>query len=255
MESKELYPGIRVYNNLFQDSNEVINQLRAEYTWDAWYTFGDLSVVQIDRTTFDKFPTLAQWGASIVNSLEKPNDAAKQILNAFYKATKDYVDVNEVDPVAWNFNSPAICMYNTNAGVNEDIAMHYHTDFQQEKKDAPGYKPYITCTMYLNDDYEGGELSFKILKDDGTADEVVYKPKAGDIVVFPSRPPYYHSVLLTTKGQKYFVRSFWDYYFEGTPEWLAGQAEYGEEKWAEMEKAREKAERHTGYYNLMNAII
>jgi hypothetical protein len=129
--------------------------------------------------------------------------------------------------------------------------MHYHTDFQQEKRDAPGYKPYITCTMYLNDDYEGGEISFKILKEGGGFDEVVYKPKAGDILVFPSNQPYYHGVQLTTKGKKYFVRSFWDYYFPGTEEWNANQKKYGATEWAEMEHQREKLERQTGRYNLM----
>lgn len=251
MESKELYPGIRVYSGIFEDSSSVIQELRSAYDWEAWYTFGDLSVVQIDRTTFNSFPTPEEWQSSIISTLEKPNKSAEQILNAFYAATKNYVEVHNVEPVAWNFNSPAICMYDTNSGVNEDIAMHYHTDYQQEKADAAGYKPYITCTMYLNDDYEGGEIAFKVLKDDGTSDEVVYKPKAGDILVFPSRPPHYHAVFLTTKGQKYFVRSFWDYYFEGTPEWNAGLAEHGHDKWLEMEKAREAEERGTGKYNLM----
>lgn len=251
MEVKQLYPRISVYTGLFDDPQDVIKTLRSVYDWSAWYTFGDLAVVQIDRKSFETFPSREDWSV-IENSVEKPNSAADAILNAFYEATSHYVHNNEINPVAWNFNSPAICMYDTNAGASEDIAMHYHTDFQQEKRDEPGYKPYITCTMYLNDDYEGGELAFKILKESGPADEVVYKPKAGDIVVFPSDQPYYHGVKLTTKGQKYFVRSFWDYYFEGTPEWHAGLKQYGEEKWLEMERQRESAERHSGRYNLMD---
>jgi hypothetical protein len=106
--------------------------------------------------------------------------------------------------------------------------------------------------MYLNDDYEGGEIEFKVLQSDGSFDRVSYKPKAGDILVFPSDEPYYHGVNLTTKGKKYFVRSFWDYYFPGTEEWHEGLKTYGEETWLKMEQDREKAERTTGRYNLMN---
>ena len=251
MEVKELYPRVSIYSGLLGDTTELLKTLREAYDWDGWYTFGDQTVIQLDRRTFNTFPSTEDW-KKIEDSVEKPNPAASAILNAFYEATKHYVEANEISPVAWNFNSPAICMYNTNAGASDDIAMHYHTDFQQEKRDEPGFKPYITCTMYLNDDYEGGEIAFKILKSDGPSDNIVYKPKAGDILVFPSDQPYYHGVHLTTKGQKYFVRSFWDYYFPGTAAWNEGLKTYGEEKWMEMELQREKTERLSGRYNLMD---
>lgn len=251
MEVKELYPRVSIYSGLLNDCEGLLETLRKVYEWSAWYTFGDLAVVQIDRKSFDSFPSKDQW-KEIEDSVETPNPAADAILRAFYEATSHYVANNEIKPVAWNFNSPAVCMYDTNAGAADDVAMHYHTDFQQEKRDEPGFKPYITCTMYLNDDYEGGEIAFKIFKESGAVEEVVYKPKAGDIVVFPSDEPYYHGVRLTTKGQKYFVRSFWDYYFPGTDEWHANREKYGDEKWAKMERERESTERRSGRYNLMN---
>jgi hypothetical protein len=250
MEVKQLYPRISIYSGLLNDTVEMLKTLRETYEWASWYTFGDQAVLQLDRRTFEAFPTAQDWD-TLKDSVEQPNPAAEAILNAFYESTKHYVDANEISPVAWNFNSPAVCMYNTNGGASDDTAMHYHTDFQQEKRDEPGYKPYITCTMYLNDDYEGGEIAFKILKEDDSFDEIIYKPKAGDILVFPSDQPYYHSVKLTTKGQKYFVRSFWDYHFPGTAEWHANQKKYGVAEWAEMEYQREKLERQTGRYNLM----
>ena len=251
MEVKNLYPRISIYSGLLDPTLNIPKALRGTYDWTSWYTFGEQTVIQLDRKTFDSFPTEQEWGA-LKESIEQPNPAADAILNSFYKATKHYVETNDITPVAWNFNSPAVCMYETNGGASEDTAMHYHTDLQQEKRAEPGYKPYITCTMYLNDDYEGGEIAFKIAKKDGSFDEVVYKPKAGDILVFPSDQPYYHGVRLTTKGQKYFVRSFWDYYFAGTEEWHANQNKYGAEEWSKMEHQRQKLERQTGRYNLMN---
>jgi hypothetical protein len=133
-------------------------------------------------------------------------------------------------------------VYREEGGVSDEMSMHYHTDYQQEKADARGYKFRVTCTMYLNDDYDGGELAFAILEDRDKPEEAVkfdYKPTAGDILVFPSIAPFYHGVKRLRKGDRYFIRNFWLEHFPGTPEWLAGEAEHGEEAWAEMEKERE----------------
>jgi hypothetical protein len=88
--------------------------------------------------------------------------------------------------------------------------------------------------MYLNDDYEGGDIEYRIIDKhynhlriegetmiDTDTGEVVpgfnYKPRAGDIIIFPSKLPYYHGVKKVTKGQKLFLRTFWMYNPE-TPE-------------------------------------
>ena len=65
-----------------------------------------------------------------------------------------------------------------------------------------------TCTvssvMYLNDDYEGGELYFPFLG-------INLKPKAGDIVLFPSTYIYSHAALPVTNGIKYSAVTMFDY--------------------------------------------
>jgi Rps23 Pro-64 3,4-dihydroxylase Tpa1-like proline 4-hydroxylase len=62
--------------------------------------------------------------------------------------------------------------------------------------------PVISVVAYLSDDHEGGELNF---------DEqgLTIKPKAGSIVVFPSRKPYFHASLAVTEGTKYVALGFW----------------------------------------------
>jgi hypothetical protein len=82
----------------------------------------------------------------------------------------------------------------------------------------------------------------------------VYKPSAGDVLVFPSGHPdvlseestYFHGVSRTWKSEekasnKYFIRSYYLIPFEGTPEWHAGQEKYGEVNWEKMETERIKA--------------
>jgi hypothetical protein len=65
-----------------------------------------------------------------------------------------------------------------------------------------------TCTvssvMYLNDDYEGGELWFPYLN-------ITFKPEAGDIVIFPSTYIYAHASKKITKGTKYSAVTMFDY--------------------------------------------
>lgn len=68
--------------------------------------------------------------------------------------------------------------------------------------------PYYTCTVsalvYLNDDYEGGELLF-------ARHGLTFKPQAGDVVLFPSNYVYEHSSLEIRSGTKYCVVIMTDY--------------------------------------------
>jgi len=54
----------------------------------------------------------------------------------------------------------------------------------------------LSAIVYLNDDYEGGELNFPQSK-------IKFKPKAGSIIFFPSNFVYVHSIDLMTSGVRY----------------------------------------------------
>ena len=68
--------------------------------------------------------------------------------------------------------------------------------------------PYYACTVsavvYLNDDYVGGEIEF-------VRQELIVKPQAGDIILFPSNFVYEHASLEITSGIKYSVVIMTDY--------------------------------------------
>lgn len=59
----------------------------------------------------------------------------------------------------------------------------------------------ISVLIYLNDDYDGGELTFNRLN-------YSYHPSAGDLVMFPSGNLYMHQAQSVTRGTKYALVSW-----------------------------------------------
>ena len=78
------------------------------------------------------------------------------------------------------------------------------THFRIHADHGPTYVSTISAVIYLNDDYEGGELIFPRFN-------LTIKPKAGDIVVFPSTFIYEHSSEQIISGNKYAVVVMTDY--------------------------------------------
>ncbi len=56
----------------------------------------------------------------------------------------------------------------------------------------------ISLLLYLNDDYSGGELKFHYFN-------YQYKPRKGDLVLFPSDHRYLHEATIVTEGIRYVV--------------------------------------------------
>ncbi len=73
--------------------------------------------------------------------------------------------------------------------------------------------------LYLNDDYEGGELYFP-------HHDISIRPEAGMFITFPGGVENIHGVTEITAGTRYTMVSFWDY----------ADAEYSEERKAEWEE-------------------
>ena len=61
----------------------------------------------------------------------------------------------------------------------------------------------ISVSIVLNDDYEGGSLFFRYLDDKSNIKDVEVKPRAGDMIIFPSFID--HKVSPVTKGIRYSI--------------------------------------------------
>lgn len=234
----ELDKNILVFKNLFPNPIDFIKKTTKKYEWVSWYTFGEQTQLPISSANFNDFPSDNEWSDHLSSTT---SEESKIVEKVFFEATKYYVNKTGYTQKNWSHYPPSLCRYDPDFCVDKelDIVMHYHTDYQQEKKDEPGDKFGLTCTIYLNDDYKDGGLSFKVFDENDKDFKLIeYKPESGDVVVFPSAAPYFHAVRTVKENYKYFLRTFWWWNFEGTKEWLANRDKYGEEKWKEMERER-----------------
>jgi hypothetical protein len=235
LEFKELYPKIIVYKNMFSEI-EKMNQvvINSEKSSSGKYYFKDWTRWAVFGTYTQKKNQDELYENTEMYENEKFLDEV--ILKASKNALAHYKDYTNLEmPEGCQFNAQSFSKYDTNVEVEKstDLVMNYHTDFIISEKDMPGNKFLVTCTTYLNDDYEGGEVEYYI-----NGDVIKYKPEKGDILMFPSGLPYYHGVKQVTKGNKYFVRNFVTYPFAGEEQWLKNQMFYGAYRWSKMEWER-----------------
>jgi hypothetical protein len=262
METIELYPHIFVYKNLFKDISKSYKVLtdsledsedRIFNPWTQWSIFGEyLNPVIPSFSTKTKYGNFENVEATTENQ-KAQKDLGLELHENFHLVSEDYIkrygidvdledtSIDEFGKVipTWRYSAGSISRYHV-SDENAKIGMNYHSDYMREDAESPGYKFVITCTVYFNDDYEGGEVDFsmgnKLIK---------YKPEAGDILMFPSGhpdylteegKPYLHGVMPAYKKNKYLARMYWQKYQRGSDDWYAKEKEFGKEVWAGMQK-------------------
>lgn len=76
--------------------------------------------------------------------------------------------------------------------------------FQEHHDNGYSYNCVLSAVSYPNDDYEGGELFFRL-------QNLNIKPKAGDLYLFPSNFMYPHRAMPVHSGVKYSIVTMLDY--------------------------------------------
>lgn len=75
------------------------------------------------------------------------------------------------------------------------------TKFVNHIDDHQDYHRRVSTVYYLNENYTGGEINFPRF-------DIVFKPKANQMIVFPSTYVYNHSVSPVIEGERYAVVSW-----------------------------------------------
>jgi hypothetical protein len=246
LDSHEILPYVRVYPNLFPDIEEmksILYEHERTTTEDPesphffepyrpWYTFGRVTDVQ---RTPDEF------SHEYIRKQKYFHERVKQVREA---VIADYCDKYKVfdfiNTETWVQQSVNVAEYFDGAsvpdpqihGLNISLkpkAMNYHTDFEIKKMCEDSDNFVLTCNVYWNDDYKGGEVVFF------DSDQLLpYKPKQGEVLIFPSGSPFfpqdgqafYHCANSVFKGKKYFSRNYLQYKHVPTDEMRNAQGDY-----------------------------
>ena len=236
-ELKDIDPDNSAYLDKHGPQPEKRKDGSAIFTWAPWYTYGSRSI----------------WGypngnEDVSNQAQGFRILTDAILKAHSDYVKDYAETGEwpYEISDWSIgdrdehsvvlSTLEILRHKRNTDTKYTIGMH--TDWHNHRADEPGPKQLLTYTIYLNDEYDGGEIDFI---DESNKHLIAYKPKRGDITVFPSGRPYWHGARgVTSEASKLFIRTFAIYRHPMTEKWSEGVRLHGPTRFLEIENERLK---------------
>jgi len=235
-EKLRVAPQIVVYKNLLKNSDELIALIEDKDkknslwpNWEPWYDQGENINQLFSRSEFEP--------------ADNPEKAMLKYISEVYDfIQKDYMDEYSGDKGVWpDYISQWSKVYDKLDPIHINIykysdehfskknkkglMLEYHVDEMPEVNESPWHQ-IATITFYLNDNYEGGEICFY---SEAENKAYKYKPKKGDVTVFPSGAPFYHAVENFSGADRYFMRIFIPYSTEGDKEFIEKSVFYDQE--------------------------
>jgi hypothetical protein len=170
--------GIWQWNSVFNNPTELISDLLLK-TWRPYNNVGGGSTLT-GRST----------------RIGKNEKAYNQILDLYLKCLQQYIYENNLDITTDNLDDKPWKVRDYAAGS----LMTAHRDFYSYVKDGEDeVTPKFTIILYINDDYEGGEIHFP-------NENVTIKAEAGSVLIFPSN--LLHEVKTVISGNRYITQSY-----------------------------------------------
>jgi hypothetical protein len=279
-DKKTIMPFVVLYKGVFDNAPDILKMLKESepsnilQEWEPWYELGDrtrlepfrggeLSDVEKHQLEIQEYiyDNLISAYKDYVEDWTKPEIIEKYVNpnRSFHEDWKyvfgDFVDdwsgfddlgrrASQKETDCWIRGAVEILKHDHTLDSNLELAIGYHLD-AFNSKDAAGPKSIITGTVYLNDDYEGGEISFLNEFDDTI---ISYKPKQGDLIVFPSAKPFFHAAQTIKGADKYLIRNFLLWQHSGSERYKEGEQKFGKEQWALMQDYIRETEDLLGFY-------
>lgn len=198
---KSVQDGIYYFENVISYEVELLDLVNTidsdekSYTripqWEPWYSSNDMSTMYGQK----KFISVSNLKKSTGDDLLDKNTL--YIVNSLLMAPEmcaiNFCKFNKIDQSEINLDLSHVSLNRYDAGQ----AMGPHYDGQDGDSNLK-----YSFVVYLNDDYEGGEIRFP-------NQNVTIKPKAGSLVMFPSQEPYIHESKPVISGVKYMYTTHW----------------------------------------------
>jgi hypothetical protein len=169
-----------------EESEIIIKDTDAIGKWQPWVGKDDIVLPDGRNSDYVFGETKTTNPKKYLTSSPAVQFAFGQIKNSLTFTTDHYASLLGIDP--GKMSTIMISKYFTGAELG------LHTDSYRDNA-------YLSAVLYLNDDYEGGEIVFP-------NQDVKIKPSAGSIIVFPSLEPFFHESLKVTSGEKYMCSVF-----------------------------------------------
>jgi len=192
MNKDEIAPGIVIYSDVIDSYQTLVSDIEeglvsSKLSWISAGVDGGLNK-NVRDTDSISIPFIDGIVDDFINFQDAFN---KTLSNIFYdnlfKLEKDYMSsfgVSFSDHDAYQ-----ILKYGTGQKFTNHIDDH------------PNYHRRVSSLYYINDNYSGGEINFPRFN-------ISYKPKANEMIIFPSTYVYNHSVSPVTEGTRYVVVSW-----------------------------------------------
>jgi hypothetical protein len=207
MEREILEEKVYYYKNVIEDPKKLVEEIEQDNanTWGEWAACsGQHYIYGTDKTI-----------GSSNDPDEKNGYIYKTLQKAFDDVARDYAKAQGITDEPKLFPQYPIKKYQAGTFMG--------AHFDQQEGDE---RLKVSFVMYLNDDYEGGEISFTIASPQGILNQpgpnpdfeiaknegnysFYVKPEAGSIIVFPPSPPYHHTAHLVRSGFKYMIPQHW----------------------------------------------
>ncbi len=171
-------------------SNDAVSDWRPWNGHGSSTRYGDIKDVRKDKIVEINSDKDRAKAAFAINCLT----------NKMSECAIEYADIFNIDRDALYYAVSLLTDPRTTMGINkydEGAFMGSHVDFNEDN-----YYLAYTIVVYLNDDYEGGELYFNDL-------DITIKPEAGSVIMYPSSAPYSHQSLKVLKGRKILITHHW----------------------------------------------
>lgn len=184
---------IHVYKNMLSQHDDIISlieQLDSQENnifpkWKMWFPSGaegneDLAFGSQKRMS----------DHVLIKDDSQENKLYWDLFNAINDASNHYAKIHNIE--IGKLAPLSISKYKPGASMGR------HTD--SNGSEGPQT---ISVVCYLNDNYEGGQIRF-------AEQDITIKAEAGSIVIFPSKPPFFHESMPVISGFKYISPGFWN---------------------------------------------
>jgi hypothetical protein len=204
MNSKLLAPGIIEYKNVIPNYDRLMNLLD-----DESVSWNDALIVASRDPKEDPTSIEPKLNRDIRNcgSIAMPYD--KYEMQSFIpnERMRDvYFEMHDIiKPVFTHYEDEYMQEFKINVRSWHSRLEFLRYDVGQFFEDhidtVPGITRTVSAVLYLNDDYEGGEIYFSRF-------DLKIKPEKNSLILFPSNYVYNHSAEPVKKGTKYAIATF-----------------------------------------------